>query len=115
MADLIDVTVVYAALEKQIVIAARVSPGASFVDAIRQSGILHGHPEIELEQARIGVWGKLKRASMPVSENDRIEMYRGLVAEPNATRLARAAKKAGRPLSHNASRATGNLDKQKTS
>ncbi len=95
MAEEIDATVVYVdALAREMLIAIKVAPGATLGEVIRASGVLEAHPEIVLEQNRIGVWGKVKKIDAMTRDGDRVEIYRGLLAEPNATRLARAAKKA---------------------
>ena len=94
MADMLNATVVYADGGRQAtVIVMKAAAGATLGDVIGVSGVLTAHPEIVLEQSKIGVWGKLRKASALVNNHDRIEIYRGLLAEPNATRLARAAKK----------------------
>ena len=94
MASAIDATVVYAGTAgRETVIALKAAPDATLDEVIRASGVLTMHPEIVLAQSKIGVWGKLKKAALQVSNHDRIEIYRRLLAEPNATRLARAAKR----------------------
>ena len=44
--------------------------------------------------ARLGVWGKLRDPASLAAPGDRIEIYRALVADPKASRSARARKKA---------------------
>lgn len=96
MAEAVEVVVMYAAAPGQEhSIAVKAAPGATLGAVIEQSGILELHVEIDLSGAKLGVWGKLEKSDSPVRKGDRIEIYRPLLAEPNATRLARAAKKAG--------------------
>ena len=94
MAESIDVSVAYAAAPgREAVISLKVAPEATLGQVIRSSGMLEAHPEIDIEHCKLGVWGKQKKEGSTVAQNDRIEIYRGLLTEPNATRLARAGKK----------------------
>ena len=110
MADAIDIVVAYAAEPgDELIVGLRVAANATLAEAVEASGILLRHPEINRSVAHLGVWGKTKRADTRVREGDRIEVYRQLLVEPNAARLARAAKrdrleKAGLPGSRNAER-----------
>jgi uncharacterized protein len=54
--------------------------------------MLERFPEIDLEQSRIGVFGKLRRPDEQVRAGDRIEIYRPLIADPKESRRRRAAR-----------------------
>jgi uncharacterized protein len=94
MADVIEVAVAYATGPgHDLVVILKVAPETTLAEAVVASGILLRHSELGLSTLRLGVWGKVKNTGTTVGAGDRIEIYRGLVVEPNAARLARAAKK----------------------
>jgi len=51
-------------------------------DAISASGVLEQFPEIDLEQQKVGIFGKFAKLDDPLSEGDRIEIYRPITADP---------------------------------
>jgi putative ubiquitin-RnfH superfamily antitoxin RatB of RatAB toxin-antitoxin module len=59
------------------------------------SGILELFPEIDLNSADLGIFGKIVREpeKQEVLEGDRVEIYRPLLIDPKQARLNRAAKK----------------------
>ncbi|MCW7541219.1 RnfH family protein [Aquabacterium sp. A7-Y] len=65
------------------------APGATVLHALRASGLLERHPEIDLGSQRIGIWGRLKSLSDPVRDRDRVEVYRGLKVDPKEARRLR--------------------------
>lgn len=87
----ISVQVCYARPEGSFLKALTLDRGATIAQAIEASGILRSHPEIDLSQLRLGIFGKLKAADTEVREGDRIEIYRPLQADPKDTRRRRAA------------------------
>ena len=89
-AEPIEVEVVYARPERQRRIALRVAAGACVADAIRQSGILGEFPEIDLGQAKLGIFSRRVDARDALHDGDRIEIYRPLVADPKSARRERA-------------------------
>lgn len=66
--------------------------GATLLDAIRASGMLARHAEIDLAQAKFGIWGRVEPADKPLRERDRIELYRPLVVDPKEARRLRYRK-----------------------
>ena len=97
MADAIEIVVAYAAgPAHELVVGLKMAANANLAEAVEASGIMLRHPEVNWAAIRLGVWGKTKRADTPIRAGDRIEVYRQLVVEPNAARLARAAKKSAR-------------------
>jgi putative ubiquitin-RnfH superfamily antitoxin RatB of RatAB toxin-antitoxin module len=72
----------------------RVAPGTTIGQAIEQSGVLQAFPEINLVTQPVGIYGKKTTLDTVLRERDRIEIYRGLVADPKDSRRKRAAKKA---------------------
>jgi uncharacterized protein len=50
--------------------------------AIIKSGILRQFPDIDLEVQAVGIFGKLAKLDAPLKPGDRIEIYRGITADP---------------------------------
>jgi len=73
-------------------IAVEVEAGATVADAIRTSGVLARHPEIDLASNKVGIFGKLTSLDGAVSAQDRIEIYRPLTADPKVARQLRVEK-----------------------
>ena len=63
--------------------------GATLIEAIRASGLIERHPELDIAAARIGVWGRVQPASQPLRERDRVEIYRALQVDPKEARRLR--------------------------
>ena len=53
-----------------------VPEGSTVREVIERSGLLDQFPEIDLEVNKIGIFGSLARLDKPVSEGDRVEIYR---------------------------------------
>lgn len=95
----IGVEVAYATPQQQRIIALTVPHGTSAFDAVLQSGITREFPEIDPAAASMGIFSKpLDGKSLPLPRDyqlkarDRVEIYRPLLIDPKAARLARAAK-----------------------
>jgi len=89
---MINVEVVYALPRVQTLLALAVPAGSTASEAVRLSGILEKHPEIDLAKARLGVFGKHVKADAPLRDRDRVEIYRPLIADPKEVRRRRAAE-----------------------
>jgi putative ubiquitin-RnfH superfamily antitoxin RatB of RatAB toxin-antitoxin module len=87
------VEVAYAKSEAQLIIELEVEEGATIEQAIRSSGILRKFPEIDLQVNKVGVFGKQAPLERMVRAGDRIEIYRGLIADPKQTRRLQARSK----------------------
>lgn len=92
----IQIEVAYALPEKQRVLSVEVEDGTTVADAARQSGITREFPDLDLADAKYGVFGKAVRNAdaEPVKEGDRVEIYRPLIIDPKQARANRAAKAA---------------------
>jgi len=90
----INVEVAYATPEKQIIRAVNVDAGTTIGAAIVQSGIMMDFPEldIELENAKVGIFGKIATMTTELNDGDRVEIYRLLIADPKEIRRKRAAE-----------------------
>ncbi len=78
--------------EKQIIRAVNVDAGTTIGAAIVQSGIMMDYPELELEEAKVGIFGKAAAMTTVLSDGDRVEIYRPLIADPKEVRRKRAAE-----------------------
>lgn len=88
----IKIEVAYATPQTQLILAVMVAPDATVETAIRASGILERFPEIDLSQAKVGIFSKPCGLEHVPRANDRIEIYRPLIADPKEARRNRAAK-----------------------
>ncbi len=101
-ADFIEVEVAYALPDEQRIIPVRVAPGCTALQAVQDSGILEHFPQIQLEDAKMGIFSKAiaKPAEHVLQHGDRVEIYRPLIIDPkearaNRARKAKAAKEEG--------------------
>ena len=90
MSNKINIEVVYALPNEQILLRQQVPAGATVAEAIHTSGVLDKHPEIDLANNKLGIFGKLTKADAVVRDKDRIEIYRPLIADPKEVRRKRA-------------------------
>lgn len=88
----IEVEVAYARPERQLILKLEVPEGTTAIEAVRLSGIEEEFPEIEPEENRLGVFGKLCKADRILNPGDRVEVYRPLLADPRAARRELAAE-----------------------
>lgn len=89
----LQVEIVYAAPALQIRKLLRVDAGATIQQAIMQSGVLRECTAIDLTACRVGIYGKLKPLDTRLRDQDRIEIYRPLIADPKDSRRRRVIKK----------------------
>ena len=90
----INVEVAYALPDKQVVREVNIDVGTTVGAAIVQSGIMMDFPnlDIELENAKVGIFGKMATMTTVLAEGDRVEIYRPLIADPKEVRRQRAAE-----------------------
>ena len=91
---LISVEVVYAAVDRQVLMTVDVPAASSVRQALAASGIDQAFPELDLAHCAVGIFGKVvSDASVRcVEAGERIEIYRPLLADPMEVRRQRAAK-----------------------
>lgn len=87
------VEVAYALPHEQLIICIKVCEGMNAEQTIKASGILTKFPEINLNINKIGIFGKLSTLNTVLNDQDRVEIYRVLLADPKETRKQRAAGK----------------------
>lgn len=88
--NLIKVEVLYALPHEQTLHIVEVAQGTTLADAIKISGLLEKHPEIDLATNKAGIFGKLSKLDVVLRDRDRIEIYRPLIADPKEVRRKRA-------------------------
>lgn len=88
----IRIEVVYAQPDNQRLVELVVPEGTTVRAAAERSGLQQHFPEIDLQQAPLGIFGKVskKPEEQVVRENDRVEIYRPLIADPKKARANRA-------------------------
>ncbi len=99
--DLISVEVAYALPHQQKIISLLVEPGTSALQAVERSGIVKFFPEIDIANAKLGIFGQAlgtkgldSAASHMLQQGDRVEIYRPLIVDPKDARRKRAEKSA---------------------
>ena len=90
MADSLSIEIVYALPQKQELVSLKLPAGSTVQQAIEASGLMQKHPEIDLARNKVGVFGKLARLDTPLRAQDRVEIYRPLLADPKEVRKKRA-------------------------
>ncbi len=88
--ETINVEVAYALPEKQLIRALNIDAGTTIGAAIVQSGVMMDFPELELEDAKVGIFGKAAAMTTVLADGDRVEIYRPLIADPKEVRRKRA-------------------------
>ncbi|KHA74745.1 protein RnfH [Pseudomonas chlororaphis] len=92
----IEIEVVYAAVDRQVLRSVSVNEGATVRAAVLASGIASEFPELNLTECPLGIFGKVVADpdSRVIQAGERIEIYRPLLADPKEVRRLRAAKAA---------------------
>ncbi len=89
---LLNVEVAYALPEKQAIVPLQVAEGTTAIAAVHQSRIAERFEGLDPDSAKLGIFGKAVGPQTPLSEGDRVEIYRPLVADPKEVRKERAAR-----------------------
>jgi len=87
----ITVEVAYALPQEQVLKELQVPEGTTVGEVVEQSGLLELYPEIDLDRNGVGIFGKVTKPDATVREQDRVEIYRPLIADPKEVRRKRAA------------------------
>ena len=90
VADEIRVEVVYALPARQRLLTIQVPLGTTVAEAVRRCGILSEFPEIDLARASVGIFSRRVSLGHVLRADDRIEIYRPLLADPKSARRTRA-------------------------
>ena len=92
MSTMLSIEVCYARREAQTVIALGLPAGATVREAIEASGIAARHAELDVATAKVGIFGKLATLDTPLTDLDRVEIYRPLIVDPKLARQRRVDK-----------------------
>jgi len=103
MSEFINVAVCYALPQRQDLVELKLPAGSTAAQAIAASGLQQKHPDIDLDRFKVGVFGKLIKLDTALQDQDRVEIYRPLIADPKEVRRKRteegkAMKKGGGDL-----------------
>lgn len=55
---------------------------STVAEGIERSGILKQFPHIDLSSQKVGVFGRLVKLDAVLKPGDRVEIYRGIIADP---------------------------------
>ncbi|MEB0009754.1 RnfH family protein [Pseudomonas sp. MH9.2] len=93
---LIEIEVVYAGIDRQVLLSVGVASDSTVRDALQASGISQHFPELDLAHCSVGIFGNVlsDAETRVLVAGDRIEIYRPLLADPKEVRRLRAAKAA---------------------
>lgn len=77
-----QIAIAYAEPAQQTWLRIEVPDDSSVEQAIIRSGILRQFPHIDLTRQAVGVFGKLVELDDSLKPGDRVEIYRGITADP---------------------------------
>ena len=89
----LSVEVVYALASGEDAVTLTLAAGATAADAVRASGVLERHPEIDLGRQRLGIYGRVVAEKAPLRDGDRVEIYRPLPVDAKEARRRRAFRR----------------------
>ena len=93
MAEYIRVQLAYATPTVEFLRDLQLAFGATVREAVEQSGLLQEVAGSDLATLQVGIYGKKKTLDTVLRENDRVEVYRPLLADPKESRRRRAGAK----------------------
>ena len=91
--DLLEVEVVYARPEEQVLIQVSVPAGSTARDAIVRSNILSDASGLDVETLAVGIFARRVTLDYILKAGDRVEIYRPLMMSPVEARRWRAKLK----------------------
>jgi hypothetical protein len=92
VSELIEVEVVYALSDHQVLEYLKVPYGTTVAKAVQLSGICNRFPEIQPDNKNLGVFGKLVKPESILHNHDRVEIYRPIIIDPKEKRRKRVEK-----------------------
>jgi uncharacterized protein len=79
-----QIAVAYSDPAQQVWLRIEVPEDITVEQAIIKSGILRQFPSIDLTEQKVGIFGKLTKLDATLKPGDRVEIYRGIIADPKA-------------------------------
>lgn len=97
-AERISIEVAAGLPRRQVVIPLEVPCGTTLAEAVALADLSSVLPELEVDDQRLGIFGKLRPPDTVLQDGDRAEVYRPLAADPKEVRrqLAELARGAGK-------------------
>ena len=89
---MLEIEIVYGLAERQVLKSMVVAEGTTVREAALQSGLEVEFPELDLQQAPLGIFGKAVKDETVLGDGDRIEVYRPLLIDPKEARRKRAGQ-----------------------
>ncbi|MDP3539956.1 MAG: RnfH family protein [Azonexus sp.] len=81
-----QIGVAYSEPGQQIWLNIEVPDSSTVAEGIERSGILKQFPHVDLSAQKVGVFGRLVKLDAVLKPGDRIEIYRGIIADPETVR-----------------------------
>ena len=85
-----QVEVVFAVAERQVLQSVEIPEGSTAADAIESSELAREFPDVDLDRLQAGVWGRPVERDFVLSDGDRVELYRPLAMDPREARRLKA-------------------------
>ncbi|MFY2764997.1 RnfH family protein [Arenimonas sp. MALMAid1274] len=96
MAPMLAVEVVYALPDRSWRVAVQLPAGATVADALALADLGAQVPGLDVDPARLAVFGRSATLQTTLHDGDRVEILRPLLADPKQARRERA-RSAGKP------------------
>lgn len=77
-----QVGIAYSDVGQQVWLNIEVPDETNVQEAITRSGVLKQFPQIDLAAQKVGIFGRLVKLNASLRPGDRIEIYRGIIADP---------------------------------
>ena len=96
--NLINIELVFASEQEQVLLKTAVTKGISARDAILASDLVIQFPNVNFAECPLGIWGRAVDDLQPLKGGDRVEAYRQLIRDPRDARreLALAGRSMGK-------------------
>ncbi|NEZ04152.1 RnfH family protein [Wenzhouxiangella sp. XN201] len=97
----IHIEVAAALPDRQLLLSMTVPAGTTLAEAVARADLPSRLPGLEVDESRLGIFGRKCRPETVLSDGDRAEVYRPLTADPKTIRrelaeLARREQKAAK-------------------
>lgn len=89
---MLEIEIVYGLEDRQLLQSFSVAEGTTVREAVVRSGFGLHFPDLDLQSAPLGIFGKVVKDDTPLKSGDRIEIYRPLLADPKEARRKRVAR-----------------------
>ena len=89
---MLEIEIVYGLADRQVLKSMTVAEGTTIREAALKSGLEVEFPELDLQQAPLGIFGKVVKDETVLRDGDRIEVYRPLLIDPKEARRKRAGQ-----------------------